>query len=86
MTEIVLELPPMLAEFLERQVEAGVYNSVTDAVEDAVRREYEGESARLEALRAALAPGLADIEAGRVRELALGEILASARASTPGRG
>lgn len=86
MTEIVLELPPMLAEFLERQVEAGVYNSVTDAVEDAVRREYEGESARLEALRAALAPGLADIEAGRVRELALGEILASARASAPGRG
>lgn len=84
MSKVEIELPPVLAEFLERQVEAGVYNSVTDAVEDAVRREYEGEGVRLEALRSALAPGLADIEAGRTRELSLDDILASARASARG--
>lgn len=79
MSKIDVELPAVLEEFLESQVEAGLYKSVADAVEDAVRRQYEGDDARLEALKAALAPGLADVEAGRVHELTVDEILADAR-------
>lgn len=83
MSKIDIELPKVLAEFLESQVEAGLYNSVSDAVEDAVRKQYEDDGASIEALRAALAPGLADIKAGRVRELTIDEILAEARSASP---
>jgi putative addiction module CopG family antidote len=82
MTKFEINLPPALAEFVRAQVEAGLYNSSADAIEDAVRQLYEDDDARLEALRAALAPGLADVAAGRVSELDLEELLAEARAST----
>lgn len=85
MSKIEIELSPVLEEFLESQVEAGLYKSVADAIEGAVRREYDGEDVRIEAIRAALAPGLADIEAGRTRELGLDEILAKARGGAPAR-
>jgi putative addiction module CopG family antidote len=85
MSKIEIDLPPVLADFLNGQVEAGLYNSVSDAITDAIRREYDGDDARVEALRAALAPGLADIAAGRVQELTLDEILSNARAGVRGR-
>ena len=89
MSKIEVDLPPVLADFLEGQVEAGLYKSVPDAIEDAVRRAanddwVEGQ-VKIEAIRAALAPGLADIEAGRVKELTLDEILTTARAGARGR-
>lgn len=90
MSKIELELPWALAEYVEAQVEAGLYKSVADVVEAAVRRAAEddlvGFGADVETIRAALAPGLADIEAGRVREVALDEILAKARDPEPARG
>jgi antitoxin ParD1/3/4 len=81
MSKIDIELPRQLAEFLERQVEAGLFNSVADAIEDAVRRQYDADDVRIEMLRAAMAPGLADVETGRVHELTVEEILAEARAT-----
>lgn len=84
MSRIDIELPPVLAEFLASQVEAGLYKSVEDAIEDAVRRQYEADDVHVETLRAALAPGLADIEAGRVHELTIDEILAEARGRARG--
>lgn len=86
MSKFEIELPPALSDYLEDQVEAGLFKSVSDAVEHAVRRDYDGEDVRLDVLRAALAPGLADIAAGRSRELTIEEILANARASVRGRG
>ena len=90
MSKIEVELPPVLAEFLEAQVEAGLYKSVSDVVEAAVRRaaddDWAGYQAKIAALREVLAPGLADVEAGRVREVGLDEILARARAGSPSRG
>lgn len=82
MSTIKIELPPALAEFVQSQVDAGLYNTPADVVEDAVRRASEEVwPDDLEAIRAAIAPGLADIEAGRTYELTLEEILAEARAS-----
>lgn len=90
MSKIEVELPPALTNYLEAQVEAGLYKSVADVVEAAVRRaadeDWVGYSADVETIRAALAPGLADIEAGRVQEVKVDEILAKARASEPARG
>jgi putative addiction module CopG family antidote len=80
MSKIEIDLPPVLAEFLESQVEAGLYNSVGAAIDDAVRRDYEGLDERVEAIRAALEAGLADIKAGRTSELRIEEFLAEARA------
>lgn len=80
MNKIAVNLPKALTEFLELQVEAGLYHTVQDAIEDAVRRMSETDDAKLEALRAALAPGLADIEAGRFFEGTIEDILAEARA------
>lgn len=85
MSKIEINLPPALAEFVEAQVEAGLYNSAADVVEDAVRRASEEiwpESAQLALLRAAIAEGLADIEAGRVSECSIEEIIAEARAAS----
>jgi len=83
MSKIEIDLPPALADFVQDQVDAGLYNTPADVIEDAVRRASEEIwPDNLEALRAALAPGLADIEAGRTYELTLDEILAEARASS----
>lgn len=82
MTKFEIDLPPALADFVRAQVESGLYSSNEDAIEDAVRQLYQDDDARLEALRAALAPGLADVAAGRVAELDLEHLLAEARAST----
>ena len=79
MSKFEVDLPPELSDFLQRQVDAGLHKTVADVIEDAVRRSWEDDDGQLEALRAALAPGLADIEAGRVLELTIEEILADAR-------
>jgi antitoxin ParD1/3/4 len=89
MSKIEVELPPALTGYVEAQVEAGLYKSASDVIEAAVRRaadeDWVEDEVKLTALREALAPGLADIESGRVRELALDEILSKARAGAPAR-
>lgn len=85
MSKIEVDLPPALADFLVEQVEAGLYHSVEDAVEHAVRRLSEVEEAKLSALRAAFAPGLADVAAGRLFEGTIEDILDEARAGASAR-
>lgn len=84
MSKFEVDLPPELSDFLQRQVDAGLYKTAADVIEDAVRRSWEDDGGQLEALRATLAPGLADIEAGRVHELAIDDILAEARGRAHG--
>lgn len=65
-------LPPDLDDFVREEVAAGRYADADDVIRDAVRRLAEQREAadapKLAALRAALAPGLADAEAGRLVE------------------
>ncbi len=62
-------LTPDLEAFVRDEVAAGRYADEAEVIRDAVRRLAELREAldagKLEALRAALAPGLADIAAGR---------------------
>jgi antitoxin ParD1/3/4 len=62
-------LTPDLEAFVREEVAAGRYADEAEVIRDAVRRLAELrealEAGKLEALRAALAPGLADIAAGR---------------------
>lgn len=55
-----------LEEVVNRLVESGRYNSKSEVLREGVRLVEEREK-RLAALDAALARGLADVEAGRVR-------------------
>lgn len=80
MSKIEIDLPPALAEFVQGQVSAGLYDTLSDVIEDAVRRLHQEIWPSTEMLRDALAPGLADIAADRTYELTLEEILAEARA------
>ncbi len=83
MSKIEVDLPPVLADFLKSQVEAGLSKSVPDAIEDAVRRvaddDWAEEQVKLEAIRAALAPGLAEADAGVYFDGGAAEIMAAAR-------
>ncbi|MBB3236427.1 type II toxin-antitoxin system ParD family antitoxin [Phyllobacterium endophyticum] len=57
-----------LESVLNRLVESGRYNSKSEVLREGIRLVDERER-RLEALDAALARGLADVEAGRVRPI-----------------
>jgi antitoxin ParD1/3/4 len=57
-----------LEEVVHRLVESGRYNSKSEVLREGVRLVEEREK-RLEALDQALAKGLADVEAGRVKPL-----------------
>jgi putative addiction module CopG family antidote len=63
------KLPADLDAFVREEVAAGRYADEADVIRDAVRRLAEeraaAEAVKLSNLRAALAPGLADAEAGR---------------------
>ncbi len=65
-------LPPDLDAFVRDEVAAGRYADEAEVIRDAVRRLAEkreaAEASKLAALRAALAPGLADVAAGRFAE------------------
>ena len=62
---ISAELGPVLEEYVSGLVSEGRYNSKSEVLREGIRLVQERES-RLAALDAALAIGLADIEAGRV--------------------
>ncbi len=76
-------LTPGLEIFVRDEVEAGRYADESEVIRDAVRRLADmraaTEAGKLDALRAALAPGLADVAAGRFAEG--GVIGAAARAA-----
>lgn len=79
MSKIELDLPPDLSQFVRGQVEAGLYHSAEDVIEDAVRRLSEADEAKIKAIKAALAPGLAEADAGDYFEGGAVEIIAAAR-------
>jgi antitoxin ParD1/3/4 len=63
---ISAELGPVLEEYVSGLVSEGRYNSKSEVLREGIRLVQERES-RLAALDAALAVGLADIKAGRVK-------------------
>ncbi|MDE2006300.1 MAG: type II toxin-antitoxin system ParD family antitoxin [Rhodospirillales bacterium] len=66
---ISAELGPRLETFVTRLVESGRYNSKSEVLREGVRLVQERE-ARLAALDAAIAQGVADADAGRAKPAA----------------
>ncbi len=66
---ISADLGPKLESFVNRLVKSGRYNSKSEVLREGVRLVQERE-ARLRALDASIARGLADAEAGRVTRAA----------------
>ena len=67
--QITLTLTPELEQFVRDEVRRGAFASSSEYVRDLVRERYLKErdrAAKLQALDAALARGIADAEAGRV--------------------
>ena len=80
MSKIEIDLPLALSRFIQRQVAAGLYDTPAAAVEDAVRRLAETDDAKVGAIRAALAPGVAEADAGVFYDGDMDGIITEARA------
>ena len=65
MASTSFSLGPYWDEFLKQQVAEGRYGSASEVVREALRR-MEVEEQKLAALRAHIAEGIADLDAGRV--------------------
>ena len=80
-----ISLTVELASFVEREIASGYYATVSEVVQDALQvliREQELESEKLAALKAAVAEGLADAEAGRFSDRSVEELAAEVLART----
>ncbi len=79
-----VSLPPELEHRVREHVASGLYGSASEVVREALRL-FEAfqdvQSASLVKLRADIAQGLKDVEAGRVGSLALDDIKAQGRAA-----
>jgi antitoxin ParD1/3/4 len=75
MATLTVSLTGPLAEFVERRVANGEYGSPGDVVTDAVRLMQGDYDRKFEALKAAIDEGIADIEAGRIYEGTVEDIL-----------
>lgn len=60
-----VSLPAELEEYIDAKVASGEYAHASEVVRDGVRLLMSQEAEKLEWLRAALAEGMADLEAGR---------------------
>jgi antitoxin ParD1/3/4 len=77
---MTIELSPDLAEFVEEQVKTGLYASPSEAVNAAVARMFAEQSPEeLAELRALVAEGIADLEAGRIVEFTAEDVIAECR-------
>ena len=61
-----VSLPAELEEYIDAKVASGEYAHASEVVRDGVRLLMSQEAEKLEWLRAALAEGMADLEAGRI--------------------
>lgn len=61
-----VNLTPQLEEMVRQKVATGLYNSASEVIREALRLMGEQDRVRLEALRAAVAVGLAQAERGEV--------------------
>lgn len=83
---ISADLGPQLESFVARLVETGRYNSKSEVLREGIRLIQERET-RLSVLDQALARGLADAEAGRVKPMseAVARLEAKYQAKSPAR-
>ena len=85
---INVPLPPELESRVRRHVESGLYGSASEVVREALRPFEAYQHARLEilaALQADIEQGVADIRAGRVRQVNVASIKQRGRAALAGR-
>lgn len=78
-----VSLPPELEDRVHQHVESGHYSSASEVIREALRlfEAYHGvQAASLAGLRADVAQGVADMAAGRVRELDMNEVKQRGRA------
>ncbi len=78
-----VSLPPELESRVRLHVESGLYSSASEVIREALRlfEAYQGvQAASLSALKADIAQGVADRDAGRVREVSMSSIKARGRA------
>lgn len=91
MSDITLEsamslnvsLPPELESRVRQHVASGLYSSASEVIREALRlfEAYQGvQAANLSALKADIAQGVADMNAGRVREVSMSSIKERGRA------
>jgi antitoxin ParD1/3/4 len=79
-----VSLPPELENRVRQHVESGLYGSASEVIREALRlfEAYQGiQAANLSALQADIAQGMADIQAGRFREVSMSSIKERGRAS-----
>mgnify|MGYP003518075954 FL=1 len=79
-----VSLPPEMEKRVRQHVESGLYSSASEVIREALRlfEAYQGvQAASLAGLKADIAQGVADIEAGQVRESDLSEIKRRGRAT-----
>lgn len=79
-----VSLPPELENRVRQHVESGLYGSASEVIREALRlfEAYQSiQAANLSALQADIAQGMADIQAGRVREVSMSSIKERGRAS-----
>ncbi len=78
-----VSLPPELEKRVRQHVESGLYSSASEVIREALRlfEAYQSvQAASLQALKADIAQGVGDIEAGRVRELDMADLKQKGRA------
>ncbi len=72
-----VSLPPELESRVREHVASGLYSSASEVIREALRlfeTYHDVQAANLVSLKADIAQGVADISAGRVRELDMNEI------------
>ena len=81
---LTVTLPADLAALVRGAVEDGQYGSSSEVVGQALR-DWQAKQAALESLRAEIAIGQADLDAGRVHPFDIDDIIALGRARSAGR-
>ncbi|MDP1611980.1 MAG: type II toxin-antitoxin system ParD family antitoxin [Sulfuritalea sp.] len=84
-----VSLPPELESRVRRHVESGLYGSASEVIREALRlfEAYQNvQAANLAALKADIDQGVADISAGRIKELDIESIKRRGRATLAARG
>lgn len=83
-----VSLPPELESRVRRHVESGLYGSASEVIREALRlfEAYQNvQAANLAALKADIDQGVADISAGRIKELDIESIKRHGRATLAAR-
>ncbi|WP_310452090.1 type II toxin-antitoxin system ParD family antitoxin [Sulfuritalea sp.] len=83
-----VSLPPELESRVRRHVESGLYGSASEVIREALRlfEAYQNvQAANLAALKADIDQGVADISAGRIKELDVESIKQRGRATLAAR-